>query len=895
MEQKIIPFTKGITRSPSDLLCSDSELSECVNLMPEGENLCPIVFPKKIENITPTSGYELVFVHKTDRYKNYIFYYNRSLYYQSSSSPVLMHNIQKPKKIVAIGNTLVVLNDSGISYFLCQSKSGIYGYYYLGNKIPDYDDIRFSLISTVVSSEDVDIPRGSVSGISTQVIDPDLVSKITTSVYGNLEATIARVNTDGKFCFPFFVRYALVMFDGTLIKHSSPILMFVTDSRPLFAVYGTTEVMCHVVSSALNIRVLSCYSSEWRDIIKGVEVYVTPPLYTYDSKNNINRYQAYSDMSYSFTGVSSFSETAKKGDWDEYKTISTVTGFDGLLTSYGISTFTDGRLTGTKNYVADNMADYVSSFYKVAYYPLDALDKIFTLTPKMEEVKCGDLTNIRNRYKMSDDYFTHCNLIPKGIYDYNSRINIYSPKRSFFDGFTSMSNLNSTATETQMLYEYCVTIYVKTSYGDKYITRKFNSSEIVGHFFFYPDKRAYKAEIKRVGSDGTTQYLKLNLTESKYLNAAIYTLSDLYRDFEFSEEKTDDSGSRTMVTQHKFFDVINHAYSIGSATIAPSDSSDEYLSNKLIVSEVDNPYYFPLSGWNTIGTGNITGIGTSTEALSQGQFGAFPLMVFTTDGIWAMAVGDDGIYTAKQPISREVCSNPESITEIDDAVIFVTKSGLKAISGSKVINLSEQMSGPIKSMDCEYSNSTFDNLVTKHDTELDFIDYIQTARIAYDYASSRLVIYHSGSPFSYLYSFKSQNYSSMLLDKNILTNANDYPDSILQLSDYGIYSLLNKDMPASSTERKLGYALTRPMKLDNPMGMKTIHRIKNIGTFNRKNSFARCVVYGSNDLTIWFKLQSIHGIPFKYFRIGLYTDLMPYESVSGSILEVETKRADKIR
>ena len=48
MERKNIAYTKGITRSPSDMLCSDGELAECVNLEVRNEELVPMEIPSKL-------------------------------------------------------------------------------------------------------------------------------------------------------------------------------------------------------------------------------------------------------------------------------------------------------------------------------------------------------------------------------------------------------------------------------------------------------------------------------------------------------------------------------------------------------------------------------------------------------------------------------------------------------------------------------------------------------------------------------------------------------------------------------------------------------------------------------------------------------------------------------
>ena len=117
------------------------------------------------------------------------------------------------------------------------------------------------------------------------------------------------------------------------------------------------------------------------------------------------------------------------------------------------------------------------------------------------------------------------------------------------------------------------------------------------------------------------------------------------------------------------------------------------MPNKIYTSEVNNPFYFPLAGINTVGTGEIVGIRSTTKALSQGQFGQFPLYAFSSDGIWALQLSDAGLYSSIQPISRDVCNNPDSITQLDSSIVFSTERGLKLLQGSDISLLSSSLEG----------------------------------------------------------------------------------------------------------------------------------------------------------------------------------------------------------
>ena len=110
--------------------------------------------------------------------------------------------------------------------------------------------------------------------------------------------------------------------------------------------------------------------------------------------------------------------------------------------------------------------------------------------------------------------------------------------------------------------------------------------------------------------------------------------------------------------------------------LQPSSNPEISFQNKIYTSEVNNPFNFPVSGINTLGVGEILGIASATKALSQGQFGQFPLYAFTNEGIWALEVSNAGTYSSKQVVTRDVCNNPAGITQIDGAIVFTTDRGV---------------------------------------------------------------------------------------------------------------------------------------------------------------------------------------------------------------------------
>ena len=118
----------------------------------------------------------------------------------------------------------------------------------------------------------------------------------------------------------------------------------------------------------------------------------------------------------------------------------------------------------------------------------------------------------------------------------------------------------------------------------------------------------------------------------------------------------------------------------------------------LKVSYVNNPLYFPLEHTYQFG-GAVIAVCSSAEAVSQGQFGQYPLYVFTTEGIYAMSVGQGGSYANSVPVSRDVCVGMSSVCPIHGGVVFATKEHVKVISGSEVRIISEKLEGFLPNID----------------------------------------------------------------------------------------------------------------------------------------------------------------------------------------------------
>lgn len=395
-------------------------------------------------------------------------------------------------------------------------------------------------------------------------------------------------------------------------------------------------------------------------------------------------------------------------------------------------------------------------------------------------------------------------------------------------------------------------------------------------FLFYPNINAYKAVI--VTHYGFPQYYEVMLEQHKFLNGAFY----------FAGWENPPTGLSDY------------------PTASPREQRIIDLPNKIYTSEINNPFHFPVLGINTIGTGTILGISSAVKALSEGQFGQFPLYAFTTEGVWALEVSATGTYSAKQPITRDVVINPESITQIDTAVLFATDRGIMHISGSATQCLSDSLNAEdlFSIADLPKANALIDifngkagenEKATLSDiTLLPFNDFLRECRMVYDYTNQHIIVYNPTVRYAYVFSLKSKLWGMMLSD--IVNNVNSYPEALAMADGNRLV-----DFSTSSAETITALVVTRPFKMEEPDVFKTIDTIIQRGYF--KPGHVAQVLYGSNDLFNWHivwsstdkYMRGFRGTPYKAFRIALICTLDRFESLLGFSAQFNPRMLNRLR
>ena len=322
------------------------------------------------------------------------------------------------------------------------------------------------------------------------------------------------------------------------------------------------------------------------------------------------------------------------------------------------------------------------------------------------------------------------------------------------------------------------------------------------------------------------------------------------------------------------------------------------LPNKLYTSEVNNPFRFPVLGINTIGTGKIVGMSSAVKALSQGQFGQFPLYAFTTDGVWALEVSGTGTFTARQPVTRDICVNPGSITQIDSAVLFVTDRGIMLLSGSEATCISEIIDGALPDMSAYPSGASLlklSGIDTNAFAFVSFREFLSGCQMFYDYTHQRIVVFNPSYAYAYVYSLKSKSWGMM--SSQMATSANAYPETAVQLHDGSIVDYAGE----GDYDELHGFILSRPLKLDGPDILKTVYSIIQRGNFNKGD--IKVALFGSRDLANWHYvyssadhyLRGFAGTPYKYYRIGVISSMKNGKGLFGCSINYESKQGNDLR
>lgn len=297
----------------------------------------------------------------------------------------------------------------------------------------------------------------------------------------------------------------------------------------------------------------------------------------------------------------------------------------------------------------------------------------------------------------------------------------------------------------------------------------------------------------------------------------------------------------------------------------------ERRGNVLKVSAVGNPFVFPAKNTYEPSKEDILAVCSNTMALSQGQFGEHPLLVFCCDGIWALSCDASGalVYSAAHPLSREVCLSGESLCSVDSGVVFVGQRGLMLLQGSSIGLLSGALDSRSQPMPCVTDGDIFCRIASAAGVALpvgdvSFADYLTSAVVGYIAAENELWVSSPAHSYSYVYSLSSRVWAKA--DRSYCFFADKYPYQ-LGLRTVGGKSrvgVLHRDFASSSAGVLL---FTRPQMWGTKLPKRILQFILHASVRMGKGDSLLCCLLCSND-GVHFKLVDARE------RVGDFNDLV---------------------
>lgn len=889
-------------------------------------------------------------------------------------------------QITSVGNVLVVNftgSDGsaarGLHYYRYDANKAAYKY--IGQYPPDVG-LEFELMydnktgydngghfvniesTGTVTADDAE-EEGHVLKIGESVTVQD-------AIMGLVNKIVSDTKKKSTFLNPFFVRYAYRLYDGTYIMQSSPVLMV-----PDYG-YNPTVIAQLKSNSDPQVKIRAAYRAmylrarsnigekdqailkNWEDIIQGIDIFITPQILNYSltgeklslsglSLNDGKLSDSYSASSLAggtfsistsgggFEGGGDFGGSTRVSDERSatrhgffYDGLSDADKAELMLDEESINRYTSYFVKGfEKDGTLDDWICEAYNFYKLKELTIEEAVNLGTSdngngTEGFSILKregSEGIINLTSFEQLTDGYSTRNLKMPKCIHTYNGRLNIANVDLrdigtfpvGFISSYTAVGDIvnSSGSVLNGGRMTGTATVYIKDNGTVMKSVAEFPKQADSNYgewgtllsmpgYFFYPNPNAKYLELETdvLTEDGTYIFMRywLPLKQHPYLYGAYYF--DGYYGF------------------------------TNAGTVAPDMVSGVveqivHQTNYMYTSEVDNPFFFPSQGVNAIGTGEIVAVKSAAKAMSEGTaFGAMPLYVFCTDGIWPMSVGTTGLFVATNPPTRETLlgNDPNAALQIDNSIIFLSERGLMQLVGERTTLLSGDLQERFSTFDVEDlpkweeimtafgsagSTGNFGSFLEADD----FMAFIrQGARMAFDYVNYRLIVFRpykaddTATHTAFVYDLRSKMWATM--DCTLTSSVEGYPQSLVNMKGEGGVTIIGQydaDNAALVGGGKMLYT-TRPMKLGKPDVLKTVRTL--IERSVSHGGVKYLGLWGSRDMTNWVlvgavqggRMPRISGTPYKYFIVGGWSQLnINGDAISRLTIEEKDKYIDKLR
>lgn len=765
---------RGISRSPSDRMTEDGGLDESLNIYLDTAESAPALVPEDVTNslgLPDDLQAEKVFVHKTANYEHYVVQVENKVIAYADGKPHLLVTLSSGESvndISAVGNIIIIATSESVYYVLWKATE----YVYIGNQLPvpaiqldvvGNDDESFYGRSKYRVPLDASgsIPgmmaiasfeKGAWEAASRGIDENDDVNaafqEMTSNFWASVQQTKNKIGKWGYFSCPRFVRYAIKLYDGSYVYHSVPILIGAGEKEWISVTGNTAGAGNSFISNlyyTINLfykataKLVSWEVEGWEDIIAGVDIFISTDI-------------AFPNINESFA-------TCDNGGGKVY--------FKGY----------DEAFEKTKEEVLSKVL-----FYKIESIAVRDLDSLKAGIDLHRQDFVEQSEDLVVRERLTSDYMTSHKVVPRTMNLYNNSLLVNAAKIEMpnpyplLNGLFCNSRLDAVYDKFQEPKTYQMKFRMRRNNGEEYSIMARNPqggfdlvtplisngapSALEKHWYArpmawisYPDVNCYQVDLFTGGGD----VVQIPMSQHPGLSV-----------------------SYAFVGLDEF---IEDGVAAGDVEYDFSEKKTYEVTNQVMMSEMNNPFVFPAGRRNTLQS-SILGVAIATSALSQGQFGQFPLYVFTEDGIWAMETAADGSFVTSKPLSRDVCVKPESITSIDNAVVFVTDKGVMLVQGAQVVNISPFMNGRHYTINQSAKDiletSDYASLLPSLTDADTFMGFVKKASVAYDYAGKRLIFIARDEAYQYVYKLDTQTWHKLKHEVELIEPINSYPECLVR-------------------------------------------------------------------------------------------------------------------
>lgn len=752
----------------------------------------------------------------------------------------------------------------------------------------------------------------------------EMVDEITQFAMAGANKFVAEQTKKNRFVFPFFIRYAYELYDGSTIMASYPTLMVPNSKAPVFGLDGYEGLRLRLedvgesyekVSYGFQGRVYGFASelyydiksvaselNNWKDIVRGVNIYITPQVITYDQQGKV----------YGWTNMDNMNATDREkpntGEliepWKKYYAMGRVnpTHHSDQVNYYTVNNLAKELAADTRGYFNHNMLDvpdeHGNRYFPVPSYKLDIPEKpeakiieelaasgTFFMVKHIDieelravrremfdiDIEEGFIDTLESRQTLKDDFFTRDAMAANVLHFYNRRLyaaNISRTLHSPLIPFTQWQRQDDSRSPSA-IKRWSIRVFIKDENGtivlakDSDGTDDFLYAQALPKFLFYPNPNAYKMQL----SDGTRTY-EVTLKEHQALNGA-YWMGNLW----------DPYGNDGAIT-------------IASLT-PPTTDNTATSEGEVIFSNVENPFSFNADASDKVGEGIVLALCAAVRPLSEGQFGQFPLYAFTTQGVWALTMSNDGRVSTIQAVTRDIIIEGTTPLSLDQSVVYTTQRGVMMLTGSTAKCITETVDGMnwvlpdvTKEVKAVFGQGNDFEIPL---TQIGEHQWGCAATMAYDYANQRVYFTPLGKQFSWVFNIKTGLWTHT--QSHVDTMVNAYPDCMF--TQQGVVVRMERGKRYDKA-----VAVTRPIKFvtaahQKIMALAVQGFVDNVATALRGTRDWKNYPVIASSTTSHITRRT--GTPYKAHTITLLVNNDDKAAITSVAAVVETEHTDKLR